>query len=433
VLPGLSRAARPVAGWILALWLLNASAAPPLEPGAESFARGVAQYRNGSYASALYLFYQAHAAGNRNPNLTYDIGLTLYQLGRDDESRNTFEFLAFTPGYESLAEYHIALIDLRAEEQARAATGLRHLAQDSEYEPLRRVAITALARMERDPWQRQRAAYASAGAGYDSNAGFQSDDLQDLADTEDSFYEMLGSLDYPFEHGPAIVASVYAREYAQMDAFSHQSAQLGLRQDYGFARWQATAAAQAESAFLGGESLHDAATASGEARALVGDGVLGLKLAVTRFAAGDIYPELGGWRERATLRYATPGATLAYELELNDRADLHAPGEFASRSPTRHQLSAGLRRPLTYRLSLEWRARYRVSRYPDADLAGGVSERRSDGLAEAELGARWRLSPNWSVLAELRHTRNSSNIAGYAYQRTGALLAIEAMLSADSP
>jgi hypothetical protein len=404
------------------------------EPGLEFFERGVAKYRAGDYASALYLFQAARAEGNRNPNLSYDIALTLYRLGRDDEARAAFENLAFEPGFESIAEYHLGLLAARAGDRDAAATSLRRTAEGSEHAPLRQLAVAALAQLGGLLPRASTAVYAALGAGYDSNAGYQPDDLQDVADSAAGFVEGVGVVDRPIGSGYYVLGSVFAREYTDATAqdYSQQSGQLALRGETGGRRWQASLTGRLETTFLGGESLHDAGTLALEGRRAAGPGYLIARMAATRFAAGDVYAELEGWRHRAGLEFATSHGAVGYELEVNERADLDEGQEFASRSPVRHQVSLRRNRPVSGRLSLELRGRYRYSNYGDADrffADGALQElRRKDSLAEVQLGARWRLARQWSLLMEARYARNSSTIDSYAYGRTSGLVSFEMTL-----
>lgn len=404
----------------------SASAAAVPEPGLDYFQRGIAQYRSGDYASALYLFNLARGAGSRNPNLRYDIALTLYQLGRDQEATAAFENLYFEPGYAALADYHLGLIALRAGNREAATDSLRRAAS-GEHLPLRQVAAAALARLENAHPQATRAAYGSLGTGYDSNAGYQSDALEAVAGTSDSFVEGIGALELPLDPGTFLFGGVYLREYSEETAFSQQTGQLALRRQAPWRGWLGSVTGSAEAAFLAGESLHNAGTVALEARRELGPGYLVLRGSSTRIAAGDVFSELDGWRRAAGAEYAAYRAAVAYEIEFNDRADLtqDQDGDFGSRSPTRQQVSVRTSRPVTSRLTLEWRARYRHSAYADPDRIGGVEARRRDELTESALAGRWRLSKGWSVLGEARYAQNRSSLDHYQYRRATGLLGIE--------
>jgi hypothetical protein len=401
-------------------------AVPP--PGLDVFYRGVAQYRNGNYASALYLFQMARAAGNPSPNLTYNIALTLYQLGRDDEAERAFEDLSYEPGYRDIAEYHLGLIAVRTGNREAAASSLRRAAEDSDQEPLRRLAAAALAGLDGVLPRPDPAVYLSLGAGYDTNAGYQSDELQELSDTAGSFMEGIAALDQPLDGGVFAMGTVYAREYEAFAEHSQQAAQLALRLQRGGMNWQAAVTARGEGTWLGGEALHEAGTLALEGRRAAGSGHWTLRAASTRFTAKDIYAELEGWRHRAGIEYAASRAALGYEFEVNERADLEADSTFASRSPLRHTVSARTARALAERTTLEWRGRWRYSHYADPDRFNGTEERRRDTLLEAGLGARWRLSRLWSVLLEARYGRNRSSLDHYGYRRGSGVFSVEMVL-----
>jgi hypothetical protein len=404
------------------------------EPGLEFFQRGVAQYRAGDYASALYLFQLARAEGSRNPNLHYDIALALYQLGRDAEARAAFENLYFEPGFESIAEYHLGLLAARAGDRDAAVASLRRTATGSEHLPLRQLAVAALTQLDDLIPRPATAAYAAIGAGYDSNAGYQPDELQEVADSAAGFVEGVGVIDEPLARDLYLLGSVFAREYTDpvAEPYSQQSGQLALRGETGGRDWRASLTGRAEAAWLGGEPLHHAATLAVEGRRTAGPGILTGRAASTRFNAGDVFEELQGSRHRAGVEFTLNRIAVGYELERNQRADLVDGAEFASRSPVRHQVAVRSSRPLSGRLSLEWRARYRYSHYRDEDryVADGAlqEERRKDTLAEAQLGGRWRLARHWSVLAEGRYARNRSTIPGYGYGRASGVLSVELAL-----
>jgi hypothetical protein len=402
-----------------------AQAAVVPEPGLDYFERGILQYRSGDYAAALYLFQLARAEGNRNPNLSFDLALTLYQLGRDDEARRAFENLSFEPGYESIAEYHLGLIAIRSGDRDAAVTSLRRTATGAEHAPLRQLAESALTRLDGLLPRPSIDAYASLGGGFDSNAGYQSDDLQEQSDSADSFYEAIGVLDYPLGGGLFVLGSVYAREYADFGEYGEQTAQVALRTEAGGRHWQASLAGRAETSYFGGERLHNAATLLLEGRRRAGPGAFVARASSARFAAGDAHPELDGWRHRLGLDFMLSRTTVGYQVEVNDRADLEEDGSFASRSPTRHQLMVRRSQPVSGRLTLEWRARYRYSHYREEDRFGDVAIRRKDSLAEAGLAARWRLSKAFSVLTEARYARNSSSLDPYEYKRGSGLVGVE--------
>ena len=416
---------RAVAAALLLASCGFARAAVVPEPGLDYFERGVLQYRSGDYAAALYLFQLARAEGNRNPNLSFDIALTLYQLGRDDEARRAFENLSFEPGYESIAEYHLGLIAVRTGDRDQAVSSLRRTATVAEHAPLRQLAEAALIRMDGLLPRPSVDAYASLGAGYDSNAGYQSDDLQEQSDSADSFYEGVGVLDYPLAGNVFLLGSLYAREYADAGEYSQQTGQVAVRTLATGRLWQASLTGRAETSYFGGEPLHNAAALVVEGRRQAGPGALIARASSTRFLAGDLHPELDGWRHRVGVDYAIARTTVGYQVEANERADLSREGEFASRSPTRHQLALQSSRPLSARLTLEGRARYRYSHYGEEDRFGEVAIRRKDSLAEAGLAGRWRLSKALSVLVEGRYTRNSSSLDHYEYKRGSGIVSFE--------
>jgi tetratricopeptide (TPR) repeat protein len=414
---------------VLAMGLLSlaipARGAIVPEPGLDYFERGVLQYRAGDYASALYLFQLARAQGNRNPNLSFDIALTLYQLGRDDEARRAFENLYFEPGYESIAEYHLGLIAVRTGDRDAAMTSLRRTATGAEHAPLRRLAEAALTRLDGLLPRPSIDAYASLGAGFDTNAGYQSDDLQEQSDSADSYYEAVGVLDYPLSGGLFLLGGLHVRQYADFADYSQQTGHVAVGTETGGRHWRASLTGRAEASFFGGELLHNAGMIIVQGRRRAGPGTFIARASSARFVADNLYPELDGWRHRVGLDFTLSRATVGYQIDVNDRADLRSEDEFRSRSPTRHQITLRTRHPLASRLTLEWRARYRYSHYGQDDRFGDTRVRRKDSLAETGLEGRWRLSKGMNLLTEARYTRNSSSLDHYEYKRGAGLVSLE--------
>lgn len=424
---------------VLLSGLLSALPAFPAAttPQAQSlFDNGVVQYRARHYAEALAAFEAADAAGMSSPNLRFNLGLSQYQLGHLDQARAQFEILRAMPDYKSIADYHLGLIAARSGDRSAALRLLQGVEASAPTPQLRNLAGTALGRL-RAPMASVAvsSAYLSAGGGYDSNPVLIADDSN--LGGGDPFAELLGVLSYPLLNGAGsallVEATGYAREYADQSDFSQEAALLGLRYEHAVGGGQLAISGQGEAAFIGGDAFQTGGGLAAEWRRSGPGAGLRIQLQGTRLGGGSGYSYLDGWRHRALVEYAPKlGAgrlTLGYDVEYNDRRDLVDGSDFYSRSPLRQRIGIRWSLPLASRLSLDVDARYRDSRYRSRDryLDNGspVLKRRKEQLAEAGLSLRYRVSDDWSLLAQYQFQHNNANIAVYDYDRHTVLVTAE--------
>ncbi len=373
-------------------------------------------------------------------NLQFNLGLVLYKLGRYAHSRAQFQAVLAAGGdYVSAAQHHLGLIAIREGTRHEGIALLRQSESSATSERQRALARTTLARLGEGP-RAPRAvasAYASAGAGHDSNPVLLADDTDaGKGEDGDAYAELLAVAQLPLVRRRQADLlgefSVYAREYEQVSDLRQQSAQAGLRYQHAGPRWQTSLIGQGEASFVGGDTFQTAAVAGIEWRRW--------SMGATRIAfdagavrGGNGYGYLDGWRYRGSVEQAfalrSSRLRLGYDVEVNDRDDLAIDDDFYSRSPLRQRISARWSGLVGERWSLEIGGRYRYARYADPDVtnSGGVADekRRTEHLAEATLGLRYRLNSDWSLLAQYQFQNNDSNLDEYGYERHGALLAFE--------
>src|SRR5690242_15239251 len=105
--------ARPVFLFWIAL-LACPFASEAAQTPEETFAAGVTAFRAGKVAEARDDFLAARAGGLDSPQLQYDLALAYYKLGQDTEAKAEFERLRTSGEYADIADFHLALLAVRA-------------------------------------------------------------------------------------------------------------------------------------------------------------------------------------------------------------------------------------------------------------------------------------------------------------------------------
>ncbi|QKT03355.1 tetratricopeptide repeat protein [Ectothiorhodospiraceae bacterium 2226] len=406
-------------------------------PAEAASAAGREAFAQGDYSGALQHFIDARRAGLDSPQLSYNLGVTYYRLGRYHEARQEFEGLLGDAEQAANAHYNLGLIALKLNDTRAAREHFQQAHDTTDSEALRALAARALVQAQpRAVASRRTAGVLSLGAGYDSNVALVRDaDQIGTRDEGDAFGEVLAGVRHPLGESWELDAAFYLRHYADVDAFDQSSLRLGMMHRTTGEVWRSGIGAHAERLFLGGEVFQSAGTLTLEAARPFQDGAeLRLRYRPSRIVAEAPYEYLTGWRHRAGVQLRSPLAeaslTLGYELELNDRDDLPQDEPFASRSPQRNALSAQLGYPLSRAWDLTVAGRYRYSRFEQETIGPprlGIStnRRRVDEEYEMELRLDRILTRHWYLFGRHLYTHNQSNDPEFDYSRHETMLGLE--------
>lgn len=449
--PWRGRAGRIAGARALAFWILAAAAsgAPAAAPtAADAFDDGVAAYRAERYETALNAFLAARRRGMEHPNLDLNLGLTYYRLGRYYEARESFGRVRNDLRYTDIADYHLGLVAAALGERDTAVGYLQSVQSTAGPTGLRDLATVALRRLDDVPLEEDPATldavrpdgtyYLRAATGFDSNPELVSDTLDRPIESEGAGYaELLGTLEHPLGvsalGATAFRANLRLRQHDGEEGFDQQGGELGLRQIWRAGSWRVALTGEGGAAWLEGEAYENTGTLGLDGRRSFGGTTATLRYDALRVAGEGAYDYLDGWRHRGEIALARSFGILRgradVEYERNDRRDLAIGEEFASYSPTRRSLGVALSTPALRRLSVEWRARHRASRYRDPNRFiedGTLREaRRADDLLLTGLRARWRAGESWNWMVDYQYSRNDSSLADFAYARHLATLGIE--------
>ena len=427
-MPGRFASPAPLA-WIAGLCLLASGASAGQGSADAAYRAGIAAARDSDYARALRHFQDARDHGKDSATLYFNIGVARYRLGRYPAAREAFLTSADSAPLRAISLYNLGLVARAEGRPAAARSRVREAYDTARTDKLRDLAAAALGGAPRS-----HALYVEGFAGYDSNPRLGGDEGGEVLGTGregDAVAGVFAAGQYllagDWDDGLRLRGHLYTESHPDLDSEDITSLLAGLGV-YRARGWRYRI--EAGHIRLGDDTLQDSIGVRVGRRYRLGDGPrLTMALEGERIAGGDRYAYLDGWRvgSRAGLRGdAGPWSwSLRYRLEYNDRDDLSSAGDFFSVSPWRHEVGAGVRRPLGGGFEGRAGVAFRASLYPDPEVRDdAVLDEREDGRVELRLGLSRPLTERWTARLEATHWDNDSNFDRYDYERTDVRLSL---------
>lgn len=410
---------------LLGFWLFASVAGAAT--GDQLFAQGVGAFRNGNYQSAVAYFRQALASGLEQPSLYFNLGASLYKLGRFTEAEEAFRSCARDPVWVSLGSYNAGLSAYRRGDRAAAAGYFERAWRTADSDEVAALALSMLERVDTVASPRPRATL-TVDIGYNDNVTLSSDGQTLLASSKsDHFFELLASATGRWGWDTPNLrwdASLYKLQYNELSDANITSVMLGASTPSKIASWHANAGAQWEYVLRHGQPFQQI----GSLRFVVlrnrpNHGDLRLTATLSTIdARDDNFAFLDGSRQIVELslgqRLAGGETRFAVGIERNNRADLATVNEFFSFSPQYFRLAFSGTWPLTGYWRFETSARFSKGRYADADRrVGGVVATREDDEYQLTLRATYKLTQVWSLFGDYTYVNNRSNFPEFAYSQ----------------
>ena len=436
---------RFVAALLSAVLLCAAPAASAADD--PNYRLGVAAFRAGHYAEALARFEAAEQSGVVDVRLDFNVGSTLFKLGRLDESRIRFERIANNPDWGAFARYNLGLIaerqqrdgDARAHFEAvsRDARG-RHVAELARNKLASLASVDAVQPASPSRWR----GFLSMAGGWDDNVVLSDDPLiLEVSDQEDAFAEIVVSASRRISgtdsQGVRVELSAFGEAYRDLDDFNVATFSPAIAWNGFWEDWSFDTSLGADADFLDSGYYATTTTLRFRASHPIGETLAGRLRVDTSWIGGAAdYDYVTGWRERigAELQSRHTFARLrgGYVLELNARDDFDDNGEFSSYSPTRHSFFvAALREPASW-LRIEARVEYRMSDYSDPnrtidDDGNVIVDERDENRLTFSARSSFVLSPNVDVFVDYAHASNDANLETFEYTQNRVMLGFEAL------
>lgn len=400
-----------------------------------------AAFKRGDYPQALTLFREAEAAGDESEKLKFNLGVTLFKLGRYAEASEYFWQLVPEPQWRDLAQYNLGLVARRQGNQVLAAQHFRRVSEGAASPKLQRLAALQLGSNSPEPAPQARPwlAMASVNAGLDDNPyAVRNELLGEDAVGEDNFIELFAWGQYRLQgsevDGWRLHGYGFTRRYSELDSLNLGSVSAALSRDSRWAGWGLETGAGAELVTLGGEMVSRQLQLIGRAKRDFWGASVQLSYIPAYYAGGESYSYLDGWRQRfaARVRRQALGADLGvyYLYDTNDRADLEQAAEdYYSYSPVRHAFGSDVRWRMFNRWELRAGVEYRYSVYDGlnrvVDDSGNVLEyeRESDRI-KSWVSTRYRITPRFSLDGKLLNIDNRENREIYDYDKTELSLGV---------
>lgn len=411
--------------------LLLALLAVPVEAGTASsaFRAGVEAAGAGDHETALAHFRAAREAGLDTPALHFNLGVTLYRLGRLDAAATAFERAADADAMAGPAAYNRGRIARERDDPTAAARWFCQAVERARTDELRARAQAALDDLR--PRARRGQLSVAIGGGHDSNVLLAPDDDVAVVERESSTYLMLdlyGQL--PLSANWAGFAGLYAEDYSIDDDLALTSLYGGAAWREAPQPWRREARLSVRHTRLGGEGYEDAVALDGEVRRAYDPGVLRLEAGADHFRGARDFPFLDGHRLRGGARWFMPalggGWSLRYRLSRTDRDDAGNAERFRSFSYTAHDVRTRYRRSLTRDWTLRVDLRLEHRRHADAERRDGEKLTRRDEMRYGIGGELERhLGGGWFLAGSLEHETRESNLDEFDYDRTRVELRLE--------
>jgi len=402
-------------------------------PGDDEFHRGVTAFRSQDYEGARRHFEQARLAGLDTAALHYNLGSTLYKLGRYDEAQQSFAACARDPAWASLALYNMGLAALAQGRQADAADSFLKSWRNTDDDKLASLAFAMLERTDPQALTQPRSS-VSLAAGYDSNVVLANNLGAGLpAGAGDSFTELLATIvgrTRGATDAPRWSASFYDLRYVDLRDFSISDIGLGLELPLLRDIWRHELGGQLHYVWRGGSSYQqNGALYAGTNYEKWRNLLLRFRLRYEMVrATDDAYQFLDGssLEVGTSVMQLLAGGSMNYGIgyERNNREDLADQGNFYSYSPERVSIWWRGSWPTGGRWLLEPSVRYRQSRYAGVDQHDGLSQSREDTEWEARAAVKYRIVFPWQLTGEYLYTTNRSNFPEFSYHRNQLLIGI---------
>ena len=430
-------------GVLVYCFIKAANAYAPVS-GAQAFERGAEEFHAGNYSQALAGFLEARRDGIQAPQLSYDLGVTYYHLGRYDEARREFTSLTSVPSVADLSHYNLGLIAMRQHDEARARAEFSAAYMDAQAPALRTLASAALDSLGPEPTHNpQWTAFADAGVGYNSNVALTSESTTLTPSHQGSnVYSLLAGaitqLSGNSQQGWQAVGTFYRVDYPLVSQFNQSYLHLGGQYHWSTGNWSNMFGLYAGDITLGGTNFESLATVSADSsHAFASGNSLHAFYRYTRVRGSGGYDYLTGWHQslgiEGTLQMAHTDLTLGYTFDFNERNNYNAPPQFLSSSPTDNGLYALLNWHLDDATTLFLESDYQHSHFQGADTLSQVGTStsifREDNWWYSALGMNYTFSQHWSLRLDCSFTDNRSNITQYSYHNNQIMASVEYVLS----
>jgi len=430
-------------GVLIYCFIKAANAYAPVS-GAQAFERGAAEFHAGNYPQALAGFLEARRDGIQAPQLSYDLGVTYYHLGRYDEARREFTSLTSVPSVADLSHYNLGLIAMRQHDEARARAEFSAAYTDTQAPALRTLASAALDSLGVEPIHNPRwTAFADAGVGYDSNVALTSESTtltpaQQGSDVYSLLTGAITQLSGSNAQGWQAVGTFYRLNYPKLGQFDQSYLHVGGQYRWGTGNWGHMLGFYGGEVTLGSTNLETLATFSADTRYKYPSGtILHAFYRYTRIKGSSDYDYLTGWHQSLgfedTLQMTHSELTLGYSFDFNERNNYNSPSQFLSSSPTVNGLYALLNWHLNDATTLHFETDYQHTHYQEANTVsqGGTvtSIFREDNWWNSDIGLSYSLNERLSLRLNWSFSDNRSNISQYSYNSKQIMASLEYVLS----
>jgi len=398
------------------------------------------KFNSGEFKQALTLFLREVEAGNKKPQVIFNVGSVYLKLSQYENARAYFTQLLEEKNWQILAEFYLGYIAVKKKDIKSAKLYFQHVSEQNQYPKLKQVALAKLADIAKldkhnDLEIKHGVApsiFLATRLGLDSNPIAISDAFQiPSSQLEDSFYEVMLfgrkklknilSTDLDWQ------GYLLNRKYNQFSSLNTSTLNSGIFHQNNWQGWRINKGINIYLNWLDGEGFYRQLDVPFELKKNYAATKIRLEFTPgfvrgqSRFdyMSGTSFKLVGeaGWD------FGDLELTTSYSFDSSNRKGLKTQDNWFSYSPTSNILMAQLIWHYQPDLDLTLGSRYSNSVYDGKDrLLDGDSQikqarRKSDFLAfYLDIDYRWsnRLMLNFNFQSE----NNNENFNLYEYQRT---------------
>lgn len=388
-------------------------------PADAAYAKGVTEFRKGSYATSARAFENALRLGRNDGAVHYNLGSAYYRLGRWSKAEQKFLMAAKLSEFKELSWFNLGLVAMKREDWLRAADWFNRVTASLAPENLKLLSQTALNQV-REGYRNASLVHLRFNGGHNSNVlGLSDATLSPSAGQGASFVEMHAGYDSKRgslgQYGVRATGALYSSLYRDLSDANVTVANGRLALDRSGSRGTWVLAVGVGRLWYGGDEYENFSqmSISRSLRLDAFEGQMGYEwMSHSSLNAGD--PGLSGAQGTLALDavwlIGKGRPSVGFRQERNNRnADVF--------SPRRNEYRAGWSYEASRKNSLSLRYSLRNSEYPASD-----STQRND--RQQQLVAEWqhRLNTKLYRLLRIQHTRNASTDEGFSYSQNIALI-----------
>ncbi len=382
------------------------------------FDEGIKLFQAGHYSEAVKVFERALSAGDKSPQLRYNLGASLYKSQQYAKAQELFRQLQKEPAYRDLATYNLGQVALKRGDAVQAKRYFKQVIESSDNIKLRALAALQLKSLSPNRFAPGPSGLVELGMGTDSNVNF--DPIGGTATgLHDSYTQLYATGKFWLKgdetDGYDLRLSYSNQAYSRLSSYNYGAYKLEIEKAMQTQAWLSSLGlAYDKSTYAGSAYLTTWIFDYQGKRPVSKDGRIYLTYRYSNSAADNaLYAYLAGSEHQLRAAYSLYLGPSSYHTYYEYETNSLANSATRSYSASRQTLSGKYYHDLSDSWLLQMGLAYRTSSYP----ALGTTALRTDNRVKLDLGLNYKLTRQLHIVGEYGYTSNRSTDSLYSYDR----------------